>query len=73
MKKIWEMLYLYFMTRQMCNVCCKKTTRIFKCKDCGSIICLECGKFYNDNNYCLYCESDIANVRYTEVYYYKNF
>jgi hypothetical protein len=56
------------MTRLTCNVCCKKTSKVFKCKDCNSIICLQCGKFYEDYNYCVYCQSYITNLKFTKVY-----
>ena len=60
-------------SKQICNVCKKRTLRVFRCVDCKSIICLECGKYYESDNFCLYCESDIINTNYIEVYYYKNF
>ncbi len=72
--KIFILLF-EFMNRikQVCNVCKRKTIKVFKCKDCESIICLECGKYYETNDYCVYCQSDVINTNFTRTYYYKNF
>lgn len=68
------------MKGQKCHVCNIKMLKTFKCKDCGSIICMKCGEYYNDSMFCMYCESDIANVNYNNdnfkecvLFYYKSF